>query len=74
MRTMALTALLAFTIWTISLPAATEGAETKEALTAQCRKHTEKFEYPEAIEACSKAIGLDGKHADAYFWRAGWRW
>ena len=43
--------------------------ESKEMLTDQCRKHTEKFEYPEAVEACNKAISLDAKYIDAYFWR-----
>ena len=58
MRTMAMTALIAFTIVTIGLPVAAEAAPTKESLTEQCRKHTETFEYPEAIETCGKAISL----------------
>lgn len=57
---------LGLTLQTVSPAMA---AETKEALTEQCRKHTEKFKYLEAIDACGKAIGLDGKYADAYFWR-----
>ena len=44
-------------------------AESKEALLEQCRKHTEKFEYPEAVETCSKLISRDPKYTDAYFWR-----
>ena len=65
---MGMTILVACGLLLIGLPV-TEAAPTKEALTEQCRKHTEKFEYPEAIDACGKAIGLDGKYADAYFWR-----
>ena len=44
-------------------------AENKEVLRDACKKHDEQFEYPEAIDTCSRAIKLDANYFDAYFWR-----
>ena len=54
---------------TLFMPMAAQAAESKEYLTEQCRKHSTQYEYPEAIESCSKAIKMDAKNTDAYFWR-----
>jgi tetratricopeptide (TPR) repeat protein len=69
MKRLTVWSLLPILLILFYMPMVVRAAESKEYLTDQCRKQSMQYEYPEAIESCGKAIKMDAKNIDAYFWR-----